>query len=69
MMDELGHARDYMKARYMIFPRGFSPFTTDSYIEKGHLFEKADEFFNYLDKVEGRKKFVGDFNLQGDFQL
>jgi hypothetical protein len=69
MMDELGHARDYMKARYMIFPKGFSPFTTDSYIEKGHLFEKADEFFNYLDRVEGRKKFIGDFTLQGDLKL
>lgn len=67
MMDELGHARDYMKARYMIFPKGFSPFTTDSYIEKGHLFEQADEFFNYLEKVEGRKKFSGEFKLQGNF--
>ncbi|MDR1191929.1 MAG: hypothetical protein LBK60_09770 [Verrucomicrobiales bacterium] len=69
MMDELGHARDYMKARYMIFPRGFSPFTTDSYIEKGHLFETADEFFNYLDTVEQRPKFVGDFQLQANLKL
>jgi len=67
MMDELGHARDYMKARYMIFPKGFSPFTTDSYIEKGHLFEQADEFFKYIEEVEGRKKFSDDFKLQGSF--
>lgn len=69
MMDELGHARDYMKARYMIFPGGFSPFTTDSYIEKGHLFETADDFFAYLDKVEKRPKFSGDFVLQGEMKL
>lgn len=55
MMDELGHARDYMKRRYMIFPKGFSPFTADSYIEKGHLFETSNEFFDYIEKVEGRK--------------
>ena len=68
MMDELGHARDYMKARYMIFPRGgFSPFTTDSYIEKGHLFETADEFFKYLDEVEKRPKFTDELELQGEF--
>lgn len=69
MMDELGHARDYMKARYMIFPRGFSPFTTESYIEKGHLFETADEFFHYLDNVEKRQKFVGNMELQGDLKF
>ncbi|MEM9444215.1 MAG: hypothetical protein AAGA18_02580 [Verrucomicrobiota bacterium] len=69
MMDELGHARDYMKARYMIFPKGFSPFTTDSYIEKGHLFETSKEFFNYLDTVEHREKYTGDFKLQGDLNL
>ena len=69
MMDELGHARDYMKARYMIFPKGFSPFTTDSYIEKGHLFERADDFFKYLDTVEKRPKFVGDFQLQAALKL
>lgn len=69
MMDELGHARDYMKARYMVFPKGFSPFTTDSYIEKGHLFEEADEFFHYLDNVEGRKKYTEDFTLQADLSL
>jgi hypothetical protein len=69
MMDELGHARDYMKARYMIFPKGFSPFTTDSYIEKGHLFEQPDEFFHYIENIEGRKKFTDDFQLQADFKL
>jgi hypothetical protein len=69
MMDELGHARDYMKARYMIFPKGFSPFTTDSYIEKGHLFETPDEFFNYLDTVEKRKKYTGNLQLQGEMSL
>ena len=69
MMDELGHARDYMKARYMIFPKGFSPFTTDSYIEKGHLFETSTEFFDYLDKVEKRPKFSGDYQLQADLKL
>ncbi|MCX6934636.1 MAG: hypothetical protein NTZ01_00315, partial [Verrucomicrobia bacterium] len=68
MMDELGHARDYMKARYMIFPRGgFSPFTTDSYIEKGHLFETSDDFFKYLDEVENRPQFKDELVLQGEF--
>jgi hypothetical protein len=68
MMDELGHARDYMKARYMIFPRGgFSPFTTDSYIEKGHLFETADEFFHHLDTVEKRPQFKDELVLQAEF--
>jgi len=69
MMDELGHARDYMKARYMIFPKGFSPFTTESYIEKGHLFQTSEEFFNYLDTVEKRPRFVGDFQHQADLKL
>lgn len=69
MMDELGHARDYMKARYMIFPKGFSPFTTDSYIEKGHLFENADEFFRYIEEVEKRPKFTGHMELQASFNL
>lgn len=69
MMDELGHARDYMKARYMIFPKGFSPFTTDSYIEKGHLFETADDFFHYLDHVEKRPRFTEDMGLQADLNL
>jgi hypothetical protein len=69
MMDELGHARDYMKARYMIFPKGFSPFTTDSYIEKGHLFESSDEFFRYLDDVEKRPRYKDDLHLQGEMKL
>lgn len=69
MMDELGHARDYMKARYMIFPKGFSPFTTDSYIEKGHLFETADEFFTYLDHVEKRPQYNDHFIIQGDLDF
>ncbi len=69
MMDELGHARDYMKTRYMIFPKGFSPFTTDSYIEKGRLFEKSDAFFDYIRNVEGRQPFTDDFELQGDLSL
>jgi hypothetical protein len=69
MMDELGHARDYMKARYMIFPKGFSPFTSDSYIEKGHLFETADDMFRYFDEVEKRPRFVGHFELQGEMNL
>jgi hypothetical protein len=66
MMDELGHARDYHKARYMIFPsngRMHSPFTTDSYIEKGHLFDTADEFFKYLEEKEGRKPFETSLTL------
>jgi len=55
MMDELGHARDYLKKRYMIFPpQNQSPFTTDSYIEKGHIFSSADEFFLCLE-AEGFK--------------
>jgi hypothetical protein len=50
MMDELGHARDYMKRRYMIFPpKNLSPFTTDSYIEKGHVFPDADSFFKTME--------------------
>lgn len=50
MMDELGHARDYLKKRYMIFPpQNQSPFTTDSYIEKGHVFSSAEEFFLCLE--------------------
>lgn len=55
MMDELGHARDYHKNRYMIFPKGLSPFTSDSYIEKGRLFEDDKSFFDHLEKVEGFK--------------
>ncbi|HBC87902.1 MAG TPA: hypothetical protein DCZ94_13185 [Lentisphaeria bacterium] len=56
MMDELGHARDYLKKRYMIFPPEHqSPFTTDSYIEKGHLFRTADEFFKCLEEEGFRK--------------
>ena len=55
MMDELGHARDYHKNRYMIFPQGLSPFTSDSYIEKGRLFEDEKQFFAHLEKVEGFK--------------
>ncbi len=55
MMDELGHARDYLKKRYMIFPPEIqSPFTTDSYIERGHIFSNADEFFLCLE-AEGFK--------------
>lgn len=55
MMDELGHARDYLKKRYMIYPpQTQSPFTTDSYIEKGHIFSTADEFFICLE-AEGFK--------------
>jgi len=50
MMDELGHARDYHKHRYMIFPpTKQSPFTTDSYIEKGHIFSNSQEFFITLE--------------------
>jgi hypothetical protein len=55
MMDELGHARDYHKNRYMIFPKGLSPFTSDSYIEKGRLFDDDKSFFNHLEKVENFK--------------
>jgi hypothetical protein len=52
----------------MIFPRGgFSPFTTDSYIEKGHLFETADEFFHHLDTVEKRPQFKDELVLQAEF--
>jgi len=56
MMDELGHARDYMKKRYMVFPKDvFSPFTTDSYIEKGHIFKDPDALFACIE-AEGFKK-------------
>lgn len=55
MMDELGHARDYLKRRYMIFPpKNLSPFTTDSYIEKGKVFSTPEEFFVCLE-AEGIK--------------
>ncbi|MDT8391081.1 MAG: hypothetical protein RRC34_11290 [Lentisphaeria bacterium] len=55
MMDELGHARDYLKRRYMIFPpKNLSPFTTDSYIEQGHVFSTGEEFFLCLE-AEGFK--------------
>jgi hypothetical protein len=55
MMDELGHARDYLKRRYMIYPpTNLSPFTTNSYIEKGHVFSNAEEFFICLE-AEGLK--------------
>ncbi|HAR65015.1 MAG TPA: hypothetical protein DCR55_02210 [Lentisphaeria bacterium] len=50
MMDELGHARDYLKKRYMIYPPNhLSPFTTDSYIEPGHVFADPEEFFLCLE--------------------
>jgi hypothetical protein len=55
MMDELGHARDYHKNRYMIFPKGLSPFTSDSYIEKGRLFDDEKAFFDHLEKKENFK--------------
>ena len=55
MMDELGHARDYLKKRYMIYPpEHYSPFTTDSYIEKGHIFVTQEELFLSLE-AEGYK--------------
>jgi hypothetical protein len=55
MMDELGHARDYLKRRYMIFPpKNLSPFTTDSYVEQGHVFATGEEFFLCLE-AEGFK--------------
>ncbi len=55
MMDELGHARDYLKKRYMIYPPSHqSPFTTESYIERGHIFSSAEEFFLCLE-AEGFK--------------
>jgi hypothetical protein len=56
MMDELGHARDYLKHRYMIFPpKNLSPFTTNSYIEPGHVFSSGDEFFLCLE-AEGFRR-------------
>jgi hypothetical protein len=48
MMDELGHARDYLKERFMVFPDGRSPFTTNSYIEEDHVFPDVDAFFEHL---------------------
>jgi hypothetical protein len=59
MMDELGHARDYLKRRYMIYPpNNLSPFTTDSYIERGKIFQTADEFFLCLE-AEGIRPLDG----------
>ncbi len=50
MMDELGHARDYLKKRYMIFPQSKqSPFTTDSYIDKGRIVSTPEELFICLE--------------------
>ncbi|NQZ56015.1 MAG: hypothetical protein HRT88_00880 [Lentisphaeraceae bacterium] len=50
MMDELGHARDYLKKRYMIFPHSkFSPFTTDSYIDRGRVVASSQELFICLE--------------------
>lgn len=50
MMDELGHARDYLKKRYMIFPQPKqSPFTTDSYIDKGRIVSSPEELFICLE--------------------
>ena len=59
MMDELGHARDYLKKRYMIYPpKKYSPFTTDSYIEKGRIFSSSEEFFISLE-AEGINQLEG----------
>ena len=56
MMDELGHARDYLKKRYMIFPHPKqSPFTTDSYIDKGRIVSTPEELFICLE-AEGIRK-------------
>ena len=56
MMDELGHARDYLKKRYMIFPHPKqSPFTTDSYIDKGRIVSGPGELFICLE-AEGVRK-------------
>ena len=56
MMDELGHARDYLKRRYMIFPQPKqSPFTTDSYIDKGRIVSTPEELFICLE-AEGTRK-------------
>ena len=56
MMDELGHARDYLKRRYMIFPQPKqSPFTTDSYIDKGRIVSTPEELFICLE-AEGTQK-------------
>ena len=56
MMDELGHARDYLKRRYMIFPQPKqSPFTTDSYIDKGRIVSTPEELFICLE-AEGFQK-------------
>ena len=56
MMDELGHARDYLKRRYMVFPsHKQSPFTTDSYIDKGRLVGSPEELFLVMED-EGLRK-------------
>jgi len=56
MMDELGHARDYLLARYMIFPpEHVSPFTSNSYIEPHHIFHTGDEFFANIESKGFRK--------------
>ncbi len=66
MMDELGHARDYLKKRYMIFPpKNLSPFTTDSYIEKGNVFPNEEEFFKKFEE-DGYKQLDFDERLWAD---
>jgi hypothetical protein len=58
MMDELGHARDYLKRRYMIFPpQNLSPFTTHSYVERGCVYTTPEEFFLHLE-AEGYKPYT-----------
>jgi len=64
MMDELGHARDYMKNRYMIFPpEHLSPFTTNSYVDKGCVFKDAKSFFIALEE-EGYEQLEDLSNLE-----
>lgn len=51
MMDELGHARAYGKESYFVLPRGGgSPFTAGNYVPANHVFKKADELFEFLEK-------------------
>jgi hypothetical protein len=69
MMDELGHARDYLKKRYMIFPpQNLSPFTTNSYISRDCVFSNSHEFFLSIE-ADGIKKLEDNSRKDREYHL